>query len=259
MLGSLLRKTLSTSPDHPVGSPPDGTRLYAIGDIHGRNDLLMELHQAINDDAERAGAARNVIVYLGDYVDRGPESRFVIDELIDPPLPGFERVALMGNHEATMLEFLEDISAGLHWLTFGGDATLRSYGIEIPDDWPPTPSELDRLRRALVKALPADHLDFLNGLEFLHEEGDYLMVHAGVRPGISLEAQSRHDLIWIRDPFLRSKKPFGRIVVHGHTITETPELRPNRIGVDTGAFRTGCLTCVVLQDHEQGFIQTGHQ
>jgi serine/threonine protein phosphatase 1 len=236
-------------------SAPPGTRLYAIGDIHGRADLLRALTALIRDDARRRQAPRNVAVYLGDYVDRGPHSRDVIDLLRSEPLPGFEHIHLRGNHEDVMLRFLVDISVGPSWLAFGGRETLQSYGVDAP--FPEAaPDELERAQRALAQRLPAEHLAFLRGLRLLHQEGDFCFVHAGVKPGVPLDRQREQDLLWIRDEFLASNAEFGRIVVHGHSISPVPEVRRNRIGIDTGAFRTDRLTCLVLEGAERSFLQT---
>ncbi|MBV9523522.1 MAG: serine/threonine protein phosphatase [Alphaproteobacteria bacterium] len=228
------------------------TRLYAVGDIHGRLDLLRAMHQMIHEDAYAAQAPRNVVVYLGDYVDRADASRQVIDCLLDEPLPGFESRHLLGNHEDSMLRFLNDVQIGPSWLAFGGAATLRSYGI-VP---PTSDHDLPRTRDALSDKLPRRHLDFLRRLLLSHGEGDFFFVHAGVRPGVALADQSPEDMLWIRDEFLRSTADFGKIVVHGHTITDEPDVRRNRIGIDTGAFATDRLTCLVLWDEAWKFLQT---
>jgi serine/threonine protein phosphatase 1 len=239
----------------PAPATPDGTRLYAIGDIHGRADLLRRLHRLIEADAGGRPPARNVVVYLGDYVDRGLESRAVIELLLSAPLPGFECVHLLGNHENFLLRFLEDISVGPNWLTYGGRETLMSYGVK-----PPLPTvdtaELERAQHDFVACLPAAHLDFLNRLRVSHTEGDYLFVHAGVRPGVALAEQSVEDLLWIRDEFLLSNADFTKMVVHGHTIAAEPEVRRNRIGIDTGAYLTGTLTCLVVEGTDKRFLQT---
>jgi serine/threonine protein phosphatase 1 len=234
---------------------PAGTRLYAVGDIHGRIDLLRALSQLIHQDAFRRQAPRNVVVYLGDYVDRGADSRGVIDALLNEPLPGFESHHLKGNHEDVMLRFLDDTSAGPNWLGYGGRETLRSYGVDPPNPYAPA-VELQRAQRELGQRLPRSHLDFLRRLKVTHEEGDYFFAHAGVRPGVPLEQQRDEDLLWIRDEFLRSDASFGRIVVHGHSITRVPDVRKNRIGIDTGAFASNHLTALVAEGREWFFLQT---
>jgi len=237
---------------------PAGTRLYAIGDIHGRVDLLRTLKDLIHEDAYRRQAPRNVVVYLGDYVDRGDESRAVIDVLLNEMLPGFESYHLKGNHEDTMLRFLGDTSVGPSWLSFGGRETLRSYGIDPPNPYAPA-VELQRAQRALAASLPREHLEFLRGLLLSHQEGDYFFAHAGVRPGVPLAEQNSRDLMWIRDDFLLSGTDFGKVVVHGHTIDPEPQLRPNRIGIDTGAYWSGRLTALVLDGTSQTFLQTSEK
>ncbi len=234
---------------------PRGTRVYAIGDIHGRDDLLEQLALLVHADAYRRQAPRNVVVYLGDYVDRGPQSRAVIERLLHAPLPGFESVHLKGNHEDIMLRFLDDISIGPSWLTYGGMETLVSYGVEPPYPDAP-PMELVRAQERLRQALPKEHLDFLRRLRMTHEEGDYVFVHAGMKPGVPLGAQREEDMLWIRDEFLLSQSSFGRIVVHGHSITRDPDVRQNRIGIDTGAFASGRLTALVAEGTEWYFLQT---
>lgn len=228
---------------------------FAIGDIHGRIDLLQALERRIADEAARRQAPRNVVVYLGDYVDRGQHSAGVIKHLLHRPLPGFETIHLKGNHEDFMLRFLDDVALGPNWLTYGGMETLASYGVD-----PPYPHadivDLERARRALVVALPQAHRVFLDGLRLSHREGGYVFVHAGLKPGVALADQRAADMLWIREPFLDSDADFGAVVVHGHTIVPEPAVRPNRIGIDTGAFVSGRLTCLVAQGGERDFLQT---
>lgn len=196
---------------------------------------------------------RNVVVYLGDYVDRGPDSRGVIDVLRGEALPAFECVFLKGNHEASLLRFLVEEEHGLQWFAYGGDATLYSYGVGAPRA-PTDPVGLRRVQREFARNLPPEHLDFFNRLRLTHVEDDYLFVHAGLRPGIGLEDQNTEDLLWIRDEFLTSDAEFGKIVVHGHSISTTPVVRHNRIGIDTGAFAGGPLTCLVLEGTNRTFL-----
>ncbi len=226
-----------------------GKRIYAIGDIHGRLDLLVALEAMIAEDLERRRPERSAVVYLGDYVDRGPDSRGVIDHLLDHP-PGVDEVVhLLGNHEDAMRRFLDDRWIGESWMGFGGRETLASYGV-TPD------TGLKEAQAALVHALPRRHLDFLDGLRLWHREGEYLFVHAGLRPRIAFERQKRDDLIWIRHEFLDSDADHGCVVVHGHSIRKEPEIRPNRIGIDTGACFTGRLTALVLEESERRFLST---
>jgi serine/threonine protein phosphatase 1 len=237
-------------------SVPQATRVYAIGDIHGRADLLRRLHAAISEDAKSAPTLRRVAVYLGDYVDRGQESRAVLDILCHEPLAGFESVHLLGNHEDAMLQFLIDPGIGPSWFSNGGDATLYSYGIGHP----PASDREERMRlmsEALRSKLPPAHHAFLSRLPLSHAEGDYYFVHAGIRPGRPFEEQEKDDLLWIRDEFLRSTARHEKCVVHGHTITTEVDIRPNRVGIDTGAFYTGVLTALVLDGDTRRLIQTG--
>ncbi|HUK59394.1 MAG TPA: metallophosphoesterase [Stellaceae bacterium] len=253
MIGRLFPSSEGGAPAAPA--TPRGTRLYAIGDIHGRDDLLAQLTLLVHEDAYRRKAPRNVVIYLGDYVDRGPDSRAVIERLLRAPLPGFESVHLKGNHEDFMLRFLDDIGVASGWLTYGGMETLESYGVEAPSPHAP-PAELLRAQEGLRRALPQEHLGFLRGLRLSHEEGDYAFVHAGVRPGVPFAAQRADDMLWIRDEFLQSQASFGRVVVHGHSITSDPDVRTNRIGIDTGAFASGRLTALVAEGTEWYFLQT---
>ncbi|HUB95813.1 MAG TPA: metallophosphoesterase family protein [Stellaceae bacterium] len=234
---------------------PAGTVLYAIGDVHGRVDLLRALGGLIRADAEERTALRRVVVCLGDYVDRGADSRAVLDLLINEPWPGFERVHLRGNHEALMLRFLEDIDIGPTWLTYGGRQTLASYGIDAPTAYDAEEGLL-RAQGELRDRLPRAHVDFLRSLPVMHREGDYLFVHAGVKPGVPLDEQREEDLLWIRDEFLDCNEPFGAIVIHGHTIAREPDIRRNRIGIDTGAFASGHLTALVAAGTDRTFLQT---
>ncbi|MEX2628335.1 MAG: metallophosphoesterase family protein [Tistlia sp.] len=234
---------------------PEDLRLYAIGDIHGRLDLLEALHDRIREDAAGRQARRRQLVYLGDYVDRGLASRQVVDTLIAQPLEGFEAVHLLGNHEFFLRRFLSQPGSGDIWLMNGGETTLQSYGIEPWDDPPGGSERLPWLSSRFEAALPESHRRFFDGLALTHEAGDYLFVHAGVRPGVPLDRQVAEDLIWIREPFLRSQEEFGKLVVHGHTPDVGPVQRGNRICVDTGACYGGKLTALVLQGDEQSFLQ----
>ena len=237
------------------GRVPEGERVYAIGDIHGRLDLLQMLVPAVEEEQRNLPPARPTMVFLGDYVDRGPDSRGVIDWLCERPLPAFERVHLRGNHEAWFEEFLTDISVGPSWLYCGGVQTLKSYGVRAAlgeDD----PMRLRVSQADLAAALPASHRAFLRALVPYHVIGGYLFAHAGVRPGVPLADQSLDDLLWIRDAFLHATADHGHVVVHGHTIANEAQICPNRIGIDTGAFATNVLTCLVLEADRYRLIQT---
>lgn len=234
---------------------PRGLRVYAIGDVHGRLDLLDRMLDQIDADGATAPDLVKHIVYLGDYVDRGPHSSGVIERLAAGPPPGFGAIPLKGNHEASMLEFLEDIRIGPNWLTYGGTATLASYHVPPPHADSP-PEDLTHAQEMLRRALPPTHRAFLESLRTSVTIGDYVFVHAGVRPGVPLDRQREDDLLWIREDFLRSTADHGKMVVHGHTISAEPEVRANRIGIDTGAFATHRLTCLVLEGTERRFLVT---
>lgn len=225
--------------------PPRDCVLYAVGDVHGRTDLLQPLIAAIVADAARRGSVRKLLVMLGDYVDRGPDSAGVMDWLCAPPPAGFERVCLKGNHEALMQRFLEDPEEWRPWLANGGVETLASYGIALPEA-PGDHRAAAGLQQRLRRAMPVEHRLLLDTMPVSHAEGDWLFVHAGIRPDVALDAQAPDDLIWIRQPFLRHRERFAHMVVHGHTIQPEADLQPNRIGIDTGAFYSGRLTALAV-------------
>ncbi len=235
-----------------VRAAPEGVRIYAIGDVHGRLDALDALLEAIWLDRATAGQA--VIVMLGDYVDRGPASREVLDRLMGlRNVAALEARFIRGNHDETMLRFLEEPSLGPTWCGFGGAETLRSYGVVAPlmsddtDGWEAT-------RKAFAAAISADQVRFLQALEPCVEYGDYFFTHAGARPGVELDEQDPHDLMWIRDDFLRGSATFSKTVVHGHTPEEDAFVSDRRIGVDTGAYATGRLAAIVLEGLERRLI-----
>lgn len=235
---------------------PDGMRLYAVGDIHGRADLLDAVLTRIEADG-RDFDGRKIIIFLGDYVDRGMDSKSVLDRLSAGPPAGFEAVYLKGNHEEAMLQFLADAEFGRTWKYYGGLETLHSYGVTdlIRSD---DPREFENVRRRFADALPSAHKVFLDRLSISAEFGDYFFAHAGVRPGVPLNRQIEEDLLWIREEFLQSNSSFGKVVVHGHTPQEEAVFMPNRIGVDTGAYMTGVLTVLVLEGASRRLLQTGH-
>lgn len=232
---------------------PPGHRVYAIGDIHGMIGQLRALLRTIAEHADSRHSAQNILVCLGDYVDRGPDSRAVIDLLLENPLAGFDRICLKGNHEEILLQFLVDAQKGPVWFANGGQTTLASYGVR-PPLFSADGKELERAQREFAERIPAAHLEFFRSLSISHVEGDYIFVHAGLRPGIPIAQQRGNDMMWIRDEFLYSSEEFGKLVVHGHSISETPQIRLNRIGIDTGAFATGRLTCLVLEGAERAFL-----
>jgi len=227
-------------------------RIYAIGDIHGRLDLLQRLHELILNDANQHRSDQCIIIYLGDSIDRGPESKQVIETLIRSPLKQFISIHIKGNHEALLLDFLKDPNNGELWLLNGGLETLKSYGVVTSSHQ----SSYAKLQHSFLKKLPSDHLTFFKSLVLFHIEDNYFFCHGGINPDRSLTAQTEDDLLWIREPFLTSTKHFGKIIVHGHSISRKPEIKTNRIGIDTGAIFTDCLTCVVLSDKEPLFLQT---
>jgi serine/threonine protein phosphatase 1 len=245
---------MTGTPDGAPPSVPADSVVYAIGDIHGEAGKLDRLHAMIRADADGRAAERRVAIYLGDYVDRGPDSAGVVDRLITDALPGFERAFLMGNHEDFLLQFLEAASSMSAWFYNGGVKTLESYDVDLRgyDSWMAEPGELQQDFRS---RLPAAHLRFFEALDLYRVEGDYLFVHAGVRPGRTLEDQSRADLLWIREAFIHSDADHGHVVVHGHTPCEAVEVRSNRIGIDTGAVYGGKLTALVLEGARREFLQ----
>ncbi len=254
MLG--LRRLLSRRKKPAFVTPllPEGERIYCIGDIHGRADLLQSLHRKIQLDAE-SYTGRKWLVYLGDYIDRGQDSNLVIETLAQEPIQGFDIVHLRGNHEQSMLDFLTNADVGRAWFNYGGQLTLVSYGVCFAK-LPTAAADYVSLQQALIKALPEAHLHFLRSCRHGFMRGNYYFVHAGIRPGIALDQQQDQDLLWIRDEFIEYTGAYEKIIVHGHTISEEPVFKPNRIGVDTGAYLSGNLSCVVLQDDTQRIIDT---
>jgi len=250
-----VRNRFRRKPHGPTEPPPEvapNERIYAVGDIHGRADLLAKLHQLIESDAQTYGQNKNKrIIYVGDYIDRGLESKAVIDILLSRPLAGFDHVFLKGNHEDMLLGCFEDAGIWPQWLSVGGGATVLSYGVQE------NPDSDAEMRNELFERIPPSHFRFLENLQLTFRSGDYLFVHAGVRPQVPLEQQEPRDLMWIRGEFLRHKGSFGAVVVHGHSISLKPEFLPHRIGIDTGAYATNALSCVVLDGITRGFLSTG--
>lgn len=228
---------------------PEGLRLYAIGDIHGRLDLLRETHAAIAADLVRRPCPAFRVIHLGDMIDRGPDSAGVVEHLIEFCRDG-DAVCLAGNHDLFLTKFLSKPSAvGDQWLDNGGEEALESYGLKLS-----TLKSLKQIRKAFADALPESHLHFFEALPLCERHGDYLFVHAGIRPGVPLAKQRAQDLTTIREPFLSSAADHGFVVVHGHTPAAAPVVRPNRIGIDTRAYASGRLTCLVLEGAEKGFL-----
>ncbi len=242
-LGDMI--TLSPAP----ATLPAGQRVYAVGDVHGCDGKLAAIHALIAADLAERPITEPTLIHLGDYIDRGEDSAAVLARLIAPwreRLPAPRRINLMGNHEEMMLTALDTADSGsvLHWLSNGGSDTLASWGVPRrapPADWP--------------RHIPAAQIDFLRGLALHHSQGGYVFVHAGLRPGVTLDAQKRQDLLWIREPFLSWNGELPGVVVHGHTPDHDIVRRANRIGVDTGAVMGGVLTCLVLEEDRMGVLR----
>jgi len=252
---ALFPKLFGRDPQRGQAAVPDGSRVYAVGDVHGRLDLLDELLGMIAEDRASSEPRRDVLIFLGDLIDRGPDSSGVVERVRSYRQDGVRCLTLCGNHEEVLLRLLRGDGDNIpDWLRFGGAECARSYGID--------PAELRNMRtkdaiELLRTAVPAEHQAFLQSLSDTCRIGGYLFVHAGIRPGIALEDQSQADLRWIRAPFLDHADDFRFMVVHGHTITESVDVRSNRIGIDTGAYRSGVLTALVLEGTERRFLQTG--
>ena len=258
----MLKRFLASWRDRGVPRPPtvvpkptlpDGHRIYAVGDIHGRADLLARMRGLVADDISRNPPGDAVVVLLGDYVDRGPDSRGVVESLATEPF-AVPAVYLLGNHEAMLLEFLRRPEIGEAWRRFGGVETAHSYGVDLADL--KAGRNLAGVSRRLQEAIPPHHLSFLESLKLQYRAGDFFFCHAGVRPGVPLEEQREEDLLWIRDDFVGCSEPLGAVVVHGHTPEERPSVRDNAIGIDTGAYITGRLTCAVLDNAGLSFLST---
>ena len=236
------------------GLPPDHL-VYAIGDIHGRIDLLMRLMKIVETDMAQHPHTNKELIFLGDYVDRGVDSKGVIDFLLNKLPSSAGKVFLRGNHDDAMLRFLQgELDQAQDWLLLGGTATLVSYGVN------PFRSQmmqdLESLRKEALGKVPESHKRFLEETVLSCERGGYYFVHAGVRPGVPLDRQNDKDKMWIRHDFLGSHADFGKTVVHGHSILPEPDVQPNRIGVDTGAYATGTLTALALYDSTHRFLST---
>jgi len=223
---------------------PDGLRIYAIGDIHGRADLLAGLLHQIDVDCTLYPSNRPIVVFIGDYIDRGPASREVLDLLLGCGRTK-ETVFLKGNHETLVRRFLSEPAVLDEWRLCGGLETLMSYGLKPSIN--PGVAEQRQLAKALAKSIPNPHLEFLDSLRLSFNCGDFLFVHAGIRPGVPIRKQREEDLLWIREEFLSCEQRFEKFVVHGHTPVRAPDVRSNRINIDTGAFATGRLTCIVIE------------
>jgi serine/threonine protein phosphatase 1 len=253
MVYRMLRRLFTKANQQQCPRGPAGSRAYAIGDVHGRHDLLLQLLDLIEADHRSRPAAKTYLVFLGDLVDRGPNSKGVLDHLIQNT-PAFGRtIFLKGNHEEFFLGALDgDLNKLQSWLAYGGAECVESYGIS--GGWLINASPPDILAR-LGRDVPKSHVDFLQNMADTFRFGDYLFVHAGIRPGIPLDQQTGKDLRWIREGFLDDTTCHGVTVVHGHTIVETVQEHSNRIAIDTGAYRTGVLTAIGLEGTNRWLVQ----
>ncbi len=222
---------------------PDGVRLYAVGDVHGRHDLIEQMFGLIDEDRATLGGARAVEILLGDLIDRGPDSAGVVESAMERARTHGLTV-LRGNHDQYLIDAVERPATIPHWLMWGGVEALASWGIGVED---PARADTGALNAALVRALPPGQLAFLKATPFSVRHGDVLCVHAGIRPGVPLEAQSAGEMMVIREPFHSDTRDHGVVVVHGHTPGEEPVVRGNRICVDTKAYESGRLTCAVIE------------
>ena len=239
-----------------VPAVPPGTVVWTVGDIHGRLDLLAPLVDAIAADLHGSQAERKLVVFLGDYIDRGPDSRGVIQLLAGlSRSQGVEWRFLKGNHEQAMLDFLDDPATGARWCEYGGDRALRSYGLRVPE-LAHRSEAWARVAADLRHKLADREAAFLEDLELSLSVGDYFFSHAGARPGVALDRQSRQDLMWIRQPFLDSPTAFESVVVHGHTPTSRVHADHRRIGIDTKAYDTGVLSALRLEGQQRSLLQS---
>ncbi|HEX7857267.1 MAG TPA: metallophosphoesterase family protein [Sphingobium sp.] len=231
-----------------------GERIYVIGDVHGRHDLLCQLFDVIDQHSAALPSTNSVhLILLGDLVDRGPDSALVIEHLHALHRKQNNITVLLGNHEEVMLAVLGGHSGALSaWLGLGGDKTLQSYGAAAPDDG----EHADRIIARARDAIPPHHVEWMRQWPLSAQSGDYFFCHAGVRPGVSLKRQAASDLLWIRQEFLGSEKDHGSVVVHGHSICSEVEMRHNRIGIDTGAYCTDILTALYLEGEAQEILST---
>lgn len=245
----------SAERQRPPAMGKAGARAYAVGDIHGCLDLLEPLLARIEEDARSRATKRTWVVFLGDLIDRGPASAEVVDRLLNYRPDFATPVFIAGNHEEVMLRVLHGEADVLtDWMKFGGAECLESYGLD--------PAALKRMEpeaavHQIRAKVPRSHIEFLESFGDTFRFGDYLFVHAGIRPGIDVDHQDQFDLRWIREPFLSDREEHGLVVVHGHTIVDEVEERPNRIGLDTGAYRNGVLTALGIEDSERWYLSTG--
>jgi serine/threonine protein phosphatase 1 len=233
---------------------PDDQRVYAIGYVHGRLDLLLKLLEMVNKDIASHPNSQSNVVFLGDYIDRGPDPAGVIDHRIDLSIPQTNCVFLMGNHERYMLDIAKGTAPIEMWFRNGGKQTAKSYGIDVGSS--DIPQDLNQFRQTLQETVPNCHWQFLNGLRTSWRLGSIFFAHAGVNPARSIDQQTEQDLIWIREKFLYSERDHGALIVHGHSPRPEPEVLRNRINVDTLAYQSDHLTAVVLENGYCRFLTT---
>lgn len=256
VFSKLFRRMSATVSSTRSFTGPRGKRLYAVGDVHGRLDLVDDLLGRIEDDINDRPVETAAVVFLGDLIDRGPDSAGVIERLQSLSHFPAKTLFLLGNHEEFLLRALAGEPGVAHdWLGFGGDACAESYGIasitlQALDE--------DRIAKVLHAAIPAAHVEFIKTFGDTFAFGDYLLVHAGIRPGVPIEQQQPRDLRWIRQPFLSDTHDHGCMVIHGHTISNGVDQRLNRIGIDTGAYQTDILTAAVIEEDDIRFLATGN-
>lgn len=247
-----IRKFLSPKEARPLPQVPPGERIYAVGDIHGRLDLLTPLAAAIEADDAARGPAQTTIVLLGDLIDRGPESAGVVAFARDWQARRAVRL-ICGNHEEKFLQSFDDADIFRNFLRYGGDETVLSYPVDAQAF---RAADFAEAQTLMSEAVPREDIEFIEGFEDFVVVGDYLFVHAGIRPGAAIEDQSVKDLRWIREPFLSHSGWHGHVVVHGHSIADEPELSHNRIGIDTGAYMSGRLTALGIEGDQRWLIET---
>ena len=255
MLRRLLRPRATLAPHLPA--VPAGRRIYAIGDVHGCLDLMERILARIDADDHARGPAETMLVFLGDLVDRGPDTAGVVASALELRRSGRSVRFIKGNHEETFLRALEGREGEMKFFTrIGGQETILSYGVDEHDY---AAADYEGLRTLALSKVPTDHRAFLANFERFVEVGDYLFVHAGIRPGVALDEQKGSDLRWIRETFLNHTADHGHMVIHGHTITDEVDERANRIGIDTGAFRSGRLTALGLEGTARWYLDTAEE
>ncbi|SDP58641.1 metallophosphoesterase family protein [Phyllobacterium sp. OV277] len=231
---------------------PDRMRVYAIGDVHGRLDLLQAMHRRILEENEKSPPFDWVVVHLGDYVDRGPDSRGVLDYLVNAQKKTHRMLTLAGNHDVGFLQFLDKGDGHGVFARHGGRQTAQSYGVTIDFD---DSASVSAGRSALLRAMPPEHVEFLSGLRRSTVMGDFFFCHAGIRPGVDLERQNPEDLIWIRWEFLDDPHLHSKVIIHGHTPASDVEVRPNRVNLDTGAYASGRLSAIMIDAEGKSFLE----